>query len=75
MRRLDGPWILYDNREDPDQLHNLVDNPDFADLQKEMEHTLSRLLVDRGDPFLPARHYTEQYGFDVRENGAIPYTV
>ena len=26
---------------------------------------MQHLLAERGDPFLPAKHYVEQYGFTV----------
>ena len=31
-------------------------------------------LADRGDAFLPARHYIDQYGFTVNEDGTVPHT-
>lgn len=73
-RRLDGPWLLFDNETDPYQLHNLVDRTEAAPLQAEMEGYLTRLLEERGDPFEPASYYLEKYGYQVDEKGAIPYT-
>lgn len=73
-RRLDGPWLLYDNETDPCQLHNLIDQPDYAPLQKQLEGYLNRLLEERGDPFEPAQYYIEKGGFEVDEKGAVPYT-
>ncbi len=48
VRKLDGPWLLYDNREDPYQLENLLDSPRFGDLQRELDHLLNRMLAVRG---------------------------
>ena len=40
----DGPWIAYDDRNDPHQLHNLVGSkPLVAELQRELEGWLERL--------------------------------
>lgn len=72
-RTLDGPWLLYDNREDPYQQHNLIDTPDHADLQQEMDALLNRMLNERGDEFLPPAAYLERYGLSVDKTGAIPY--
>jgi arylsulfatase A-like enzyme len=73
-RRLDGPWLLYDNETDPYQLNNLIDKPDHASLQFELEGFLTRLLEERKDPFEPASYYIEKWGFEVDEKGAVPYT-
>ena len=74
VRKLDGPWLLYDNREDPYQLENLVDSPRFGDLQRELDHLLNRMLAVRGDEFLPSGAYLDRFGYKVNETGAIPYT-
>ena len=72
-RRLDGPWLLYDNETDPNQLNNLIDQPAYAALQEEMEGHLTRLLEERDDPFEPAEYYIDKWGFEVDDRGAVPY--
>jgi arylsulfatase A-like enzyme len=72
-RRLDRPWLLYDNEADPCQLRNLIDQPEHAALQAEMEGYLTRLLEERNDPFEPASWYIDKWGFEVDERGAVPY--
>jgi arylsulfatase A-like enzyme len=46
-----GPWILYDNKADPQQMKNLVNDPAHKKLQDEMEATLQALLKKAHDPF------------------------
>jgi arylsulfatase A-like enzyme len=74
VRTLDGPWLLYDNQNDPYQLDNLVGKPQHADLQKELHAVLRRKLHESGDRFLPAAAYIEKWGYPVNETGTVPYT-
>ena len=30
VRGLEGPWLLFDDQQDPNQLDNLIDRPEFA---------------------------------------------
>lgn len=72
-RRLDGPWLLYDNHEDPYQMNNLIGRPGHASLQQSMDDLLHRLMKERNDELLPARTYLDRYGYEVDEMGAVPY--
>jgi hypothetical protein len=73
-RTLDGPWLLYDNAQDPYQMENLVDRPAYADLVRELDAWLQRRLEARGDAFLPGMDYIRQWGYTVDETGTVPYT-
>ena len=46
-----GPWILYDNKNDPCQMKNLVNDPAHKKLQDELEATMQTLLKKAHDPF------------------------
>ncbi len=74
VRDLDGPWLLFDNQADPYQQNNLVNAPDAAELQAQLDAALGRLLAETRDDFLPAEHYTEKWGYPVDDNGTVPYT-
>ena len=74
VRDLTGPWLLFDNRSDPFQKHNLVNQPDHARRQAELEATLTRKLKANGDEFLPAEAYIKKWGYNVDDNGTVPYT-
>ena len=46
-----GPWILYDNKSDPYQMKNLVNDPAHKGLRDEMEAKMKVLLEKAHDPF------------------------
>ena len=46
-----GSWILYDNKNDPYQMKNLVNDPAHKKLRDEMEATMQSLLKKAHDPF------------------------
>ena len=74
VRDLDGPWVLYDNTEDPYQLENLVDRPGSLPMRQKLDALLDRMLGESGDAFLPGMDYIEQWGYRVDDNGTVPYT-
>ena len=73
VRDLRGPWLLYDNEEDPYQLENLVNRPECESLQAELEAQLQGKLDQRGDAFLPGSTYIEKWGYPLDETGTVPY--
>lgn len=46
-----GPWLLFDNKNDPYQMKNLVNDPAHKEIQDEMEAKLKVLLEKAHDPF------------------------
>jgi arylsulfatase A-like enzyme len=58
VRSIHGPWLLYDNQQDPFQKRNLV-GKDNA-LQSRLERKLDGLLKKAGDEFLPGASYIER---------------
>lgn len=51
-------WELYDNQEDPDQLVNLIDHPDYQDVRRELAMELKHLMIDYGND-LPLEKFRE----------------
>jgi arylsulfatase A-like enzyme len=47
----DGRWLLYDNRADPFQTHNLIDDPATAKLRRDLDGLTLDWLKAAGDPF------------------------
>jgi arylsulfatase A-like enzyme len=74
VRDLNGPWLLFDNEQDPYQQRNLCNMPEHAEVQAQLEARLARLLEETRDEFLPAEHYLRKWGYETDETGAVPYT-
>lgn len=74
-RSINGPWLLYDNLNDPYQRQNLCGRPDVAALQEQLERELSRWLNRLGDDFLPADEYLRRDGLThyVEQETPISY--
>jgi arylsulfatase A-like enzyme len=64
VRTIQGPWLLYDNAEDPYQMHNLRDNPAYRAIQTRLDQVLQGWLTRLNDDFLPGRVYLERDGLD-----------
>lgn len=62
VRNSDGPWLLYDNENDPYQMSNLAGSPEYADIQMALESLLQNRLSELGDGFLDGRIYLERDG-------------
>ena len=74
VRDLDGPWLLYDNEDDPYQMRNLAADAAAADVRGTLEEILFRKLEERGDEFRPGLEYVRAWGYRVDETGTVPYT-
>ena len=72
VRDLNGPWLLYDNEEDPFQQRNLVDDPERAALKKDLDAQLQRRLDQLGDAFLPGTEYVRHWGYELDATGTVP---
>ena len=73
VRDLEGPWLLFDNDTDPHQMHNLVNTPEHAALQSELDAQLQRKLKANSDEFLPGPKYIGKWGWQVSAQGTVPY--
>jgi arylsulfatase A-like enzyme len=74
VRDLNGPWLLYDNKQDPYQLNNLCNKPEHNKLQKELEGLLSQKLKQTNDEFLAGPKYIKKWGYVVDKSGTVPYS-
>jgi len=61
VRDLKGPWLLFDDQTDPYQMNNLVNKPEFATLQFELDVKLMGKLKADGDQFLPGNDYVKEW--------------
>lgn len=64
-RRQNGAgWLLYDNVQDPYQLVNRMDDPDFKEIRARMATRLDAWLKRTGDPFLSGREHIRRLGLE-----------
>lgn len=69
----DEATMLFDNSKDPYQMDNLINKPEFKELQSTMDKLLTKELKSIGDAdFKPSEYYREKFGYDKR---SIPYTT
>jgi len=73
VRDTDGPWLLYDNLNDPFQQRNLIGDAGVADLHRQLDAELTRQLARSGDDFPTAPQARDKWGYRVNPNGEIPY--
>ncbi len=75
VRDIDGPWLLFDDVEDPFQMANLVKDSANTQIQLRLDHLLMQELKKIGDDFRPAETYLDEWGYEVTPNGHIPYQM
>lgn len=71
VRDLNGPWLLYDNMEDPFQMNNLVNLDEYIYIQSELEKQLQQLLKERNDKFLAGSEYMKMWDYEWDRNDSI----
>ena len=74
VRDLQGPWLLYDNEEDPYQLRNIIHDVKLSAICDELDHRLQKKLEDTGDQFLPGSQYINKWTYKVDTTGTVPCT-
>jgi len=73
VETLDGPSMLFDMDNDPLQLNNLVADPEYKELQAQMNLSLQRELEKIGDEFMPRQYYIDKWNYKLNDAGHIPY--
>lgn len=73
VKDLNGPWLLFDNKSDPFQLNNLVENSAYQKIKQELEIKLTTLLAKTNDTFRPGIEYTQKWGYFLDKTGTAPY--
>lgn len=56
------PWLFFDNKSDPYQLRNLVDDEGQLAVKQELQRMLDAWLTRLKDPFLPTDLMMDRYG-------------
>ena len=73
VRNLDGPWMLFDDEQDPYQMDNLVGKPDHAVLAQQLNARLQAELKRIGDDFRSGPSYVAEWGYQIGSHGSVPY--
>lgn len=73
VKDLNGPWLLFDNRKDPFQIKNLLNNPSYRSIKKTLEISLVNIMKKNNDEFLSGMEYIKKWNYVVDESGTVPY--
>ena len=74
VRDLNGPWLLYDNLEDPYQTKNLCGMQSHQELQARLDEILHKMLKERGDDFRPGIEYMKLWNYSADRTGTVPFS-
>jgi len=73
VKSIDGAWLFFDDIIDPFQMNNLVSNPEYMEIQANLDKQLMSVLKKNDDDFKPAKFYISRWGYKIHEAGHIPY--
>ncbi len=73
VRGLEGPWLLYDDKKDPYQMKNLVEDSEYTAILEKLDLQLQEELARINDDFRPGATYISEWGYSVMKAGHIPY--
>ena len=54
-------WELYDRKKDPQELHNVFDDPAYASVVSDLKARLAELRVQYGDSEALDQHFIDLY--------------
>lgn len=67
----EGPWLLYDNETDPYQMDNLVNRPEYADLQSQLDAELRNVLEAGDDRVMSGEEAVAKWGYVLKDGWYI----
>jgi len=66
-------WELYDLKNDPNEMNNIYDDPDYADVQNKLHEDLEKLRAKYKDNDSLNQKFIEEYHEKVKDNPLIEY--
>lgn len=75
-RTPEGPWMLFDDLQDPWQMNNLAGRPEASEIQKDIDNQLNSELVRIHDENFKTRDfYLKKWGLELNEDHIIEFRV
>lgn len=71
VRTIDKPWLLYDNADDPYQMHNRIDDPALKGVRGELEDAMCDHMARIDDGFHPKEVYYAQMKIELDHRGKL----
>ena len=71
VRDLNGPWLLFDNLQDPYQINNLMGVDETIFIQADLENQLQKLLIKNNDQFLSGAEYMKMWNYTWDRNDSL----
>ncbi len=75
VRDRNGPWLLFDNQQDPYQQTNLINKSAFNELQTKLDAELEQMLNEQNDPFDPPETLRKKWQYQIDDQENIPYAL
>ena len=66
-------WELYDLQQDPSELNNIYEDPEYAEVQEELHEQLEELRIKYEDNDSLNQQFIEEYNEKVKKNPLIEY--
>ena len=75
-RSPEGPYMLFDDQQDPWQMKNLADKPEVSEIQQELDNQLNRELLRIHDENFKTRDfYLKKWGLELNKDHIIEFRV
>lgn len=72
----EGASMLFDNKQDPFQMNNLVNDPAYAEVQAKLDDALMKELARIGETaVMPREHYLKKFGYYGRPEFRDDYHI
>ena len=71
VRTIDRPWLLYDNRNDPYQMQNLINDSGHAESRERLDGLMRAHIENVGDDLRPRDFYYQRFGIEFDHRGKV----
>ena len=71
VRTIDRSWLLYDNKVDPYQMNNLIDDPVQEGIRAHLEFLMQGHMSAIGDELMPRNRYYERFNVVFDHRGKV----